>query len=108
MITKFKIYESINDGEPEIGDYVICDPDFRNLFNFINNNIGQIINYPSTTDKYVIKYENVPESIYSFFDVNISLSGHTYKRYFQRDEIIYWSKNKEDLEHLIQSKKYNL
>ena len=74
----------------------------------MSNNIGQIIHYPTTTDKYMIKYENVPESILSYFDVKMSLSGFTYKRYFGRDEIINWSKNKEDLEPLTQAKKYNL
>ena len=42
MITKFKFYEAVNQGEPEVGDYIIANiDDFGgNIEKIINNNIG--------------------------------------------------------------------
>ena len=42
MITKFELFKSVNIGEPEIGDYVICEEiGIDQVSNFINNNIGK-------------------------------------------------------------------
>lgn len=47
MITTFKIFEQINQNEPEIGDYVLCRDlslSFKEkVSDFIENNIGQCI-----------------------------------------------------------------
>ena len=99
MITKFKIYEEINRGRPEIGDYVIVEfgpvtSDSNHFFprEHVENNIGEIIDYGFA--KYYIKYENLPreDKIIEIF----------------RKDIKYCSKNIEDLEMFITSKKYNL
>jgi len=99
-----KYFENIE--EPQVGDYVICE-ELSNLTpdicNFISSNIG-IIEYTKNDDgetSYYIKYENVPEDI--FF-----LTLRNNKRDMSREEIIHFSKNKEDLEYIINANKYNL
>ena len=85
MITKFKIFESINKGKPEIGDYIVSiyDDNFK-------NQIGKIIAILST--RYKIQYTIPYEQIYEL----------------RAYEIKYFSKNIEELEAIIDSKKYNL
>lgn len=115
MITKFKIYEKLNigikDTKPEKGDYVITTLDYiidegdqapgidiiRKCRNYIENNIGQISHYSS--DTVFITYENLP--VDGNFIPNEDVA-------FDIKYIIYWSKNKKDLEPIIAAKKYNL
>ena len=102
MITKFKIYELMNEistGEPEIGDYVIINwgytidfNDVQKLRDHIENNIGKIIDYGFAT--YYVKYKNLPRE-----NKIIQIS---------KDYIKHWSKNKEELELILATKKYNL
>jgi len=69
---------------------------------FINNNIGKIVGildnkkYP-----YIVKYETSSTEI-------IERLGTECCRQMMRDEIIHFSKNKEDLEYILAAKKYNL
>jgi len=64
MITKFKIYDSINQGEPEKGDYVIVNQNDDDHYfdddttNSLNNNIHRLINiiYNSNSTSYVIDF----------------------------------------------------
>ena len=42
MITKFKLFESVNDGEPKIGDYVIINLKTKKYNNILI--IGEIYN----------------------------------------------------------------
>jgi hypothetical protein len=106
MITNFKIFENIDEGEPEISDYVICDEsDYSSdpkIKEYVKNHIGQFIEingqYPRMSAyKYMIYYPDVDDSI---------LNGN--KREMSKEQIIRWSKNKEDLEQYIFAKKYNL
>ena len=105
MITKFKLFELLGeDVFPEIGNYVIMDGAMISLF--INNNIGQIVDIikeikndlPYTS--LVVKYDNIPVKIdYCFID-NC--------RIFHINQITYMSKDKEELETILQAAKYNL
>ena len=103
MIINFKIFEAINKGKPEVGDWVICHNRGRstNLEFSSENYIGKIIelkNKHFEEDMFLIKYENedLPETLKK---VPI---------YYSEKYIKYWSKNKEDLETILAANKYNL
>ena len=80
---------------PEVGDYVICDStNFDSLKDLVKNNIGKLIQIEKVThddDNYYIKYTENENDIV-----------------FWRSEILYWSKNKEELEDILKAQKYNL
>jgi hypothetical protein len=99
-----KLFENIN--EPQIGDYVLCkemDSNDKKLLEFIDNNVGRIVDTKPETDVFtelfVIKYKNIP------FDNNWQNKN---TRYFLREEILFWSKDKEDCEAFLNAKKYNI
>lgn len=77
---------------PQIGDYIIAEVEFndKDRQDTINNSIGSLFDINEGEFGYRTKYENTN-------DVDLTF-----------DEIKYWSNDKEDLEALIQSKKYNL
>jgi len=105
MITNFKLYEKLNDnGAPNIGDYVICsDHENNNHDNFFKNKIGKILNI--NYDKiytHAITYDNIPDRLYD----NIIKGKRTIG--VKRNNIIYWSENKEELEQMLQANKFNL
>jgi hypothetical protein len=100
MITKFKLYESINVGEPMAGD-VICKSRTNQetaFKKYVDNNIGDIVEefkdethfYGKNIKNYMVKFTNPTKYV------------------FNRDDILYWSKNKEDMEDILQAKRYNL
>lgn len=106
-----KSYENIQE-EPQVGDYIIMhtitiEP---NAFKFINNNIGQILTIEpglSQNKKLLsIAYDNVPAEITEWFNWDSFIMKYV-KRFSDRF-IVAFSKNKEDLEHIIDAKKYNL
>ncbi len=101
MITKFKMFENINESEPKIGDYVICktrNPEKTAFKEYVDNNIGRIMNefkddsyfYGKDIKNYIVRFTNPT----------------TYT--FNKDQILYWSKNKEDMKDIQQANKYNL
>ena len=96
-----KTYESIID-ELETGDYVVVEPSLGNdeLYNFITSNVGKISGI--FVDRVGVKFENIPLEMSEdkLFLKNI--------RYFDHNQIIFRSKNKEDCETFIAAKKYNL
>ena len=57
------------------------------------------------SDNYRVLFYNIPENIEQWFSIN--LEGDKYL-VIDREEILYWSKDKKDLEPYIQAKKYNL
>jgi hypothetical protein len=91
MITKFKIFENISE-QPKIGDFAIVEYEFKNSYT-----IGTIIainhdqNFPYRIE---IKYTGLESG--NFTDV------------YNMGEIFYWSSNKDELESVLQAKKYNL
>jgi len=107
--------------EPQIGDYVVCkeleiygfDPDnklIRKVDKFLSENIGQIVKMIEHPSPYLVQYLSCPYNLadkafkfgYSFANAMPKCRG------MHRDEIIYWSPNKEDCETFITAKKYNL
>jgi len=114
MITKFKIYEKLNVNEPEVGDYVICynyetdDVLFRDKFT--SNNIGKLMeiqnlnHYNEIEYSYMVKYDFLPDELdwLNFKDLG------KYVLSFYKNDIKYWSKNREDLEMILQTNKFNI
>lgn len=113
MITNFKIFENINKGEPEIGDYVICEEKIGSISQFIkdfvNSNIGKImaiLDKPSVYDFWI--HYDIPddEKFKLFYSSNEEVPSSWRK--MKRNEIKYWSRNKEDLEPILAGTKYNI
>ena len=101
---------------PEVGDYVICevtddytDEQFK-IDDFLNNNIGILVKI--RTNEYDVQFEKSME--YSDWnDLSRSFQDNLEEGYeniasFYVDEIIFWSKDKEDLLDKLREKKYNL
>jgi hypothetical protein len=97
-----KYFESVNDGEPKVGDYVIVDRKTElDVYDFTSNNIGyyeQSVNSNRMT--YHIRFNNVPEELEKKFTYNC--------RNYSREDIKYWSKNKKELEIILSTIKYNI
>lgn len=97
------------DDVPKVNDFVICNiknadhdsEDTVEFKKFVNNNIGHIILV--NNHRLITHYENIPNEISSYFTYNGGDSTHLYLH-----EIKYFSDKKEDLEVIINSKKYNL
>ena len=116
-----KTYEKKIQLNPQVGDYVICNEDeeeYKSSYNtpdilysdnlctnFINSNIGKciFINTNVGGAYYYIQYENIPTEIKDYFKML-----HENTRRMMRNEIIYFSSNKEDLEPYINAIKYNI
>jgi hypothetical protein len=107
----FNELEDIPKSEPKIGDYILLnlkgwgDTD---MCNFLDNNIGQLTGYGSEFSKrvYIISYDGnaIPYDLKPYFtykDDNFTIK-------FRLGTIEYWSKDKEDVERYLKSKKYNL
>jgi hypothetical protein len=108
MITEFNKY--IYD-EPEIGDYVYCEEPYEwahnyDLLDFLNNNIGRIIDiekYRKHDKKlYMVTFDNIPNKLIKHFPFKIETRAY----YIECIKI--WSKNREEVETYITSKKYNI
>ena len=117
-----KRFEDINNEEPEVGDYVIVYDTFTYTTNmiewreFMNTHVGKLINkrdsgaHNSKRMFYDVEYENIPENIKKIifkykFDPQTNKAT---EKGFTIDEIVYWSKNKEELELKLAANKYNL
>jgi hypothetical protein len=116
-----KTYENIEDfrtsREVQIGDYIIAKFIFNKIWDdYINNQIGKLTKNEHPYN-YQAKYD-VSEDIYnSYFKHKRKgdrdfIKGEKGKRYiimhFNKNNIRYFSPNKEDLEILIAADKYNL
>ena len=91
-----KLYEENIENVPKIGDYVICKDKSiaidNNTKEFISNNIGKIIARPSFMYIYIVKYDyNAMPEIVMYLD-----------------EIIKFSKDRNELEEYLTAKKYGL
>jgi len=119
MITNFKLYESINQDSPEIGDYIVCKGKLNGLgdfYNFVNDKIGQIISI-NVQDKhnnphlinYKVDYGEIPNKLYRFiFNIYLPNRGRVETLNLDTTEIVYWSKNKSELETIIAANKFNI
>jgi hypothetical protein len=110
MITKFKIFETIN-GQPNQGDYVILDAEDKDkeFGEFVSNNVGKIIQigreHGGNGKVFLVKWENIPERL-KYEQRNFFYKDGT--RECTAQHFKYWSDNKEELETLINAEKYNL
>lgn len=113
MITKFRLYESVNEGKPKVGDYVICTTEFNPDLNlYLDENIGQIIEIDppgNSYEPYQVIFDNIPKSLDIYTDVKIN-NFETYQTYipFTISEIIYWYNDKKILEQILITKKFNI
>jgi hypothetical protein len=98
-----------------IGKYVLLNLKGKNILNaeaieFLENTSGEIIaeyDKKITYEKIItVKYDNIPDNIKKFF--SYSINNKFWVRNFYSSDIIFFSKNKDDIETFIQSKKYNL
>jgi len=118
MIKNFKIFENINQGEPEVGDYIIVYEQFEDE---LNSNIGELIKiFSKNTDDYknsdydvrydypyIVKFDNLSKKLQSDKGLwNTDFPSHT--RIYSRKEIKYWSKDKEDLQKILDAQKFGL
>jgi len=101
-----KIYKELS--EPEIGDYVICN--WRNADDeheaniFIRNNIGQIINIIKySMNSHIIRYDNIPADLHMYTAASDSTAFR-----LARQDILKFSKNREELEMYINLNKFNI
>ena len=109
MITKFKIYEAVNE-TPKVGDYVLInanknlfsvkDPDVKDYLEFIGNSVGKITNVNDVHNNVAVKYQDIPNHIKYIFNVNTVL--------YPPSHIEFIAKNPEEVELQIKAKKYNL
>lgn len=116
-----KTYESdIFTKDPTIGDYVIARSYYfdistptteqAELETFFSTNVGQIIKFgfDNNAFKFVVRYDNVPKNIQKFFHSPEGMSETYYLYGFRKNDIIMCSKDINDLESHLASKKYNL
>lgn len=135
MITKFKIFEELNEDEPaEEGDYVICstNPAWVEINDYLKSSIGRIESigsdkyYPgkSLGNDHLVYFTDVPVDFkpFDFFDFKrrdkndysstktspVSGEFKLYYKSFNKYEIKYWSKDKDDVEAYIAAQKYNI
>ena len=111
MITKFILFETVNIGKPEIGDFVVVKETHReelpeDLNNFLDNNIGELVFISDVYHKmwFYVKYNNIPKTLETWFENDVEVDT----RDFTIDEIIYWSEKKEDLKAFIKGKQFDL
>ena len=140
MITRFKLFE-MNEGTPEVGDYVICFPiytkwpkkqlfhirNYKKTDNFLISHIGELVykrkgtrsknlsgEWIDNSKKWecVIKYNE--DTTYAddgnFIDWR-GLSAENTKQFYYIDdvkEIQYWSKNREELEEIVNANKFGI
>jgi len=88
---------------PMVGEYILSN-DYVGAFKsrtFVNSHIGICIEF-NRGDKYpfVVQYENIPEDTEKYFNKGTTT--------FSRKEILCWSDNIEDLETILQSRKFNI
>ena len=111
MITNFKIFETINE-QTQIGDYVITynkdeDDGEDNIWNYLNNSVGKFIDIVDYTKSHVIEY-TLTDELYKKYSIFPPNKNNTINSNFELKNIKYWSKDKEELETLLTTKKYNL
>jgi len=101
MIKNFMLFEKINQGEPGVDDYVICE-NYENYIDswnkVISKTIGRIVRI-DIADSYTVLY--VPP----IFDAK----GEIHTTYnFLIEDIKYWSKDKQDLQEILDAEKFGL
>ena len=87
----------MNQGKPEVGDYVICYDGLNYRENeFIKDKIGKIIDYVNNhIYQYWIIYDNIPDSLRDG-----KFNGEDYLL-VSNNSIKYWSNDREELESIL-------
>jgi hypothetical protein len=99
MITKFKIFENSQEPWDHMkGSYVILGKLDKKYSDFLEKNIALItkVYYPGAW--FNVIFDNIPKELEKSLD-NLD---------FNTADIKHISKNKEDLESILKSKKYNI
>lgn len=107
-----RIYEEFTTNDIHVGDYVIMNYNGSKHFgsyytendiefeNFINNNIGIVVNVNKAFDNIKIEYDNISRNIsYKFYKNTIMINPMFVK---------YVGKTPEDIKLQIKMKKYNI
>lgn len=118
-----KTYENYNE-KPKVGDYILANiknsipiAHYGEYQEFINNSIGKIIeiSYDHSEKEYylTVKYENIPKNIeflfHSYLEAgNISYNGERITTSIFMNDIVFYSNNKEEVQKILDAKKYNL
>lgn len=127
MITKFRLFESINK-LPEIGDYVAISADalidlfdtnydskdskdledIKKLSDFYKNNVGKIISYTDDENYYNIQWEHTPKlfGMQENWFKQVKKLKNSKKHHISW--FLCWSDKREELEAYLSAKKYNL
>lgn len=104
--------ENINENEPEKGDYILCNINIDvPIFNFINNTISKLYDkyiWNNLQRVYIIQYDNVPNDIKDQFSKHNRNDKSFYTFDIAKCAIKNWSKNKEELEMILKSNKFNI
>jgi hypothetical protein len=115
-----KIFESIKIKSSkvtdiEIGDYVIVKVNYKLLpvecSNFINNNVGRLLNEDDSWENFLIGYENIPENLTIYFrekDYNRTYKKKYYTRWINSDRVILYDKSYDDVLLKYNALKYNI
>lgn len=99
-----KRYEEI-DRQPEAGDYVVCEDRFSKTLNYyLSENIGRIL----IKDHIAKGVFNIEYNDNMTYYINYQYFNLKNRRTFRRDEIIFFSENRQDCEAFLNSKKYNI
>ena len=106
MITEFRLYE-MNENELKVGDYVICGSQFEDEYEFIKDKVGQIIKIDDTVsyvsyNKFLITYNNIPDDI-----ADGKIKNDNYIS-FRINDILHYGKDKEELESILNTNKFNI
>ena len=99
-------FEIIGEATKNLINSELLDNSKREIVDFRNDdNIEE--SYINIEPRFYIfvKFENVPDNIYDDFDYHKTIDRC---RVFSEEEIEYSSKDKEDLESILKSRKYNL
>ena len=89
MRTNFKNFGKLDDGDVEEGDYVLM----KSITGMLDNKIGQVLRVRKHYDEIDVEFEE--PRVRKMFGLNLSNVEH-------------WSSDKEKLEVLIKSEKYNI
>lgn len=92
-----------------IGDYIITkEEEAEDVFKyFLDNNIGKVVSFFSNGA--IVRYKNIPDDMISSPYPKYSHGFNTDNTWWvEFKNIVCISNNKEDLEHYISAKKYNL
>lgn len=110
-----KTIEGYTSDNVDVGDYVLVGGnvdlyhlrgigDYASFMEYLKSNIG-IVNVSYINDRVRVKYDNIPQKLLRFVG-HVTSVGYCIE--LDLVNISHVSSNKEDLEAIIQSKKYNI